>query len=124
MEAFRCTSLIWLNGIEYSMNRLRWFFLPLLCCCCQIALGAPPPTLSVEARFNEVRKSPPELYAFLLRMPKGGDLHNHLAGAVYAETFVHEAAAKRLCVDRSTYVFLQQSAPCDAGQVDAAEAEH
>ena len=45
-----------------------------------MSLNAAPP-LSIEAQFAQLRKSPPELYAFLLRMPKGGDLHNHLGGA-------------------------------------------
>src|SRR4051794_33356997 len=27
------------------------------------------------------------LYAFLLQMPKGGDLHNHITGAGYAESY-------------------------------------
>jgi len=40
------------------------------------------------------------LRAFLRRMPKGGDLHTHLAGAVYAERFIawaaHEAAQEEL----------------------------
>ena len=40
----------------------------------------------------------PELYAFLKPMPKGGDLHMHLSGAVYAETFIAEAAKQGLCV--------------------------
>ena len=40
----------------------------------------------------------PELYAFLKPMPKGGDLHMHLSGAVYAETFIAEAAQQGLCV--------------------------
>lgn len=40
----------------------------------------------------------PELYAFLRPMPKGGDLHMHLSGAVYAETFIREAAEQGLCV--------------------------
>ena len=40
----------------------------------------------------------PELYAFLKPMPKGGDLHMHLSGAVYAETFIAEAAKTGLCV--------------------------
>ncbi|HLI77931.1 MAG TPA: hypothetical protein VKV02_13375, partial [Acidobacteriaceae bacterium] len=40
----------------------------------------------------------PELYAFLRPMPKGGDLHMHLSGAVYAETFIKEAAEQGLCV--------------------------
>ena len=39
------------------------------------------------------------LEAFLARMPKGGDLHMHLSGAVYAETFLKEAAADNLCVN-------------------------
>ncbi len=30
-------------------------------------------------------------------MPKGGDLHMHLSGAVYAETFIREAVADTLC---------------------------
>ena len=40
----------------------------------------------------------PELYAFLRPFPKGGDLHMHLSGAVYAETFIAEAAQQGLCV--------------------------
>jgi hypothetical protein len=63
------------------------------------ALKAAPP-VSLEQHFSELRKSPPELYAFLLRMPKGGDLHNHLAGAIYAESFIRAAAASHLCFDK------------------------
>ena len=39
------------------------------------------------------------LQAFLAKMPKGGDLHMHLSGAVYAETFLKDAAADNLCVN-------------------------
>jgi adenosine deaminase CECR1 len=40
-----------------------------------------------SARFAEIRKTakPAELYAFLYALPKGGDLHNHLGGAIRAE---------------------------------------
>src|SRR6185369_12971116 len=38
--------------------------------------------------FDVAKKSPIELNAFLVNMPKGGDLHMHLSGAVYAETFI------------------------------------
>jgi adenosine deaminase len=34
-------------------------------------------------------------------MPKGADLHMHLAGAVYAETLIREAADDNLCLDLS-----------------------
>ena len=34
-------------------------------------------------------------------MPKGGDLHNHLAGAVYAESWIKWAEEDGLCLDKS-----------------------
>ncbi len=53
------------------------------------------------ARYLEsVRHEPLLLHAFLYDMPKGGDLHNHLVGAVYAESFIQYAADDGLCVDR------------------------
>jgi adenosine deaminase len=52
--------------------------------------------------FNVAKESPPELSAFLTRMPKGGDLHMHLSGAIYAETFIKDAATDLLCVDPKT----------------------
>ena len=52
------------------------------------------------ARFEQARHDGPlALHAFLEPMPKGADLHMHLSGAVYAETFLKEAAEDRLCVD-------------------------
>jgi hypothetical protein len=45
--------------------------------------------------FDSIRKSPPQQWAFVLRMPKGGDLHNHLSGAIYAESYIQWAADKR-----------------------------
>src|SRR5262245_53858554 len=63
-----------------------------------MAMAAPPP-VSIERRFAEVKDHPAELYAFLLRMPKGGDLHNHLSGAVYAESYLRAAAEDGLCID-------------------------
>src|SRR5262245_18026723 len=61
--------------------------------------------------FDSLRKSPLEMFAFLKRMPKGGDLHNHLSGAVYAESYIQWAAAKGLCVNQSAGSIAQP--PCD-----------
>ncbi len=66
-------------------------------------LHAATPPAALEQQFSQLRKSPPELYAFLLRMPKGGDLHNHLAGAVYAESFIRAAAESNLCIDKTEW---------------------
>src|SRR6201987_2934531 len=51
---------------------------------------------------ESVRQNPLELREFLVRMPKGTDLHNHLAGAVYAESWIRDGADDKLCVDLDT----------------------
>lgn len=79
-------------------------------------------TTPIEQRFEQLRTSPPELYAFLYRMPKGADLHNHLAGAVYAETFLKDAAQDHLCIDRQKLSFVEPQAggtECGARQIEA-----
>ena len=60
--------------------------------------------------FNAARPSPLALNAFLTRMPKGGDLHMHLSGAVYAETFIKDGADDGLCVDPKTMSFFKPKA--------------
>ena len=60
--------------------------------------------------FDAARRSPLELNAFLTRMPKGGDLHMHLSGAVYAETFIKDAATDGLCVNPQTLSFFKPAA--------------
>src|SRR5256885_16265663 len=63
-------------------------------------------TVSNEARteryFQSIRKDPNQLLDFLREMPKGGDLHNHLLGAVYAESFIQWASENGTCVHPKT----------------------
>jgi len=61
---------------------------------------------------QSVRHQPSLLLAFLREMPKGADLHNHLSGSVYAESWIDFAAQDNLCVDRTTSVLI--APPCDA----------
>lgn len=81
--------------------------------------------------FNAAKKNPLQLRAFLVGMPKGADLHMHFSGAVYAETFLKDAAADLLCVNPSTLSFTKnlgttRSLPpqpvCAKGDVPAAGA--
>jgi hypothetical protein len=69
-----------------------------------------------------LRDQPGLLYAFLRQMPKGGDLHSHLSGAVYAESMVRWAAEDGLCIDAKTFQAI--SPPCDAhaGRPEAKQA--
>jgi hypothetical protein len=62
-------------------------------------LSAELDTAVTAERFEAARGDHSTLRAFLHRMPKGGDLHTHLSGAVYAERFVAWAAEEELCVD-------------------------
>lgn len=55
----------------------------------------------VTAGFAVLKEQPPELTAFLRAMPKGGDIHSHLSGAVYAENYLKWAAADGVCVDEA-----------------------
>ena len=77
-------------------------------------------TIAATAQTGEQRASqhldslwsqPSLLLEFLRGMPKGADLHNHLAGAIYAESWIDFAAHDNLCVDRTTSVLL--APPCD-----------
>lgn len=61
---------------------------------------------------ESVRHQPGLLLAFLQEMPKGGDLHVHLAGAIYAESMIDWASENALCVDRSTSKLIR--AACDS----------
>jgi len=59
-----------------------------------------------SARMEAVRNQPPALRAFLVDMPKGGDLHNHLSGSIYAENYILWAAQGRLCVDKASLAYV------------------
>lgn len=52
-----------------------------------------------EDVFESVRHDPLLLRRFLEQMPKGGDLHNHLSGTVYGESYIRYAADDGLCID-------------------------
>lgn len=64
------------------------------------------PRQDMATLFEALKDSPPELEAFLRAMPKGGDLHNHAVGSIYAENFIAWAAEDGLCVDTARLILL------------------
>ncbi len=62
------------------------------------------------------------LEAFVVKMPKGADLHMHLSGSVYAETFLKDAVEDEVCVDRRTMSLVRSmhGTDCAGGAVPAA----
>jgi adenosine deaminase len=71
------------------------------------------------AFLSTTSRGPAALHSFLKDFPKGADLHVHLSGAVYAETFVKEAAEDGLCVDKVALKFAKP--PCVGKQLIAAK---
>jgi len=85
-----------------------------------IAAQSLGPTERTARYFDSVRVSPAQLFAFLLKMPKGADLHNHLSGAIYAESYIQWAAASGDCINTTTMI--AALAPCRTGEVPIASA--
>jgi adenosine deaminase len=83
-------------------------------------------SLNLEA----ARGNPLQLRHLLYTMPKGADLHNHLSGAFYAESWIRAAADDHLCLDPSALqgtksVFSkpesQESQACGIGKIPTAD---
>jgi adenosine deaminase len=91
-------------------------------CCLAVAVQSLSPTDRTAQFLESARNNPAALMDFLARMPKGGDLHHHLTGAVYAESYIDYAVADGLCIDR--LVVTLSPPPCDPaqGKVPAAQA--
>ena len=85
-------------------------FITGLAAACALAIGG------AEAQprdpFDLSAMSGAERTAFLRAMPKGGDLHLHLAGAPYPETWLAWAAEDGLCIDAAALAIVMP--PCDA----------
>ena len=88
----------------------------LRCCLIVLLLAAISKAQTSEQKTSKymesIRRQPPLLLAFLREMPKGGDLHNHLSGAIYAEDLIDFAASDNLCVDRTSSHLI--APPCDS----------
>lgn len=73
---------------------------------------------TMAQRFEAAKRDEPSLIAFLKRMPKGGDLHLHPGGALYAETALDDALRRGLFFDPATGQFDMKDGP---GRVPAAK---
>ena len=67
----------------------------------KIENGSDTPT-NVHEYFESIKGNPAALRQFFTAMPKGGDVHNHLTGSAYAETYFELAAKKGMYVNPET----------------------
>ena len=80
-------------------------------CCLAISAQSLSPTDRTAQFLESAHSNPAALMDFLARMPKGGDLHHHLTGAVYAESYIDYAVEDGLCLDRIAATL--SPPPCD-----------
>ncbi len=71
-----------------------------------------PAEAATARKLAAIRNQPLALEAFLRQMPKGGDLHNHASGSIYAESYMRWAVEDQMCVVVATFTLAQ--GPCDA----------
>jgi adenosine deaminase/adenosine deaminase CECR1 len=62
-----------------------------------------------------------ELTMFFTQMPKGGDLHHHYSGAIYAETYVDNLDKQGYCVNKQTYKIETDKAVVEAERAKPAK---
>jgi adenosine deaminase len=105
---------------------------------CSGCCSRPAPSKQAQERAEQfavrsleaARANPLQLRHFLSEMPKGADLHVHIGGAVYAESFIRAGAEDGLCVNVASLAFVRsprtsgpaRKAACESGQVPAAQA--
>lgn len=116
--------MVKLSPVKVPGRKFIWTLVVVLSCV--LTLSAQPAVNSSKASeqrtasyFDSIRKSPPKQLAFLLKMPKGGDLHNHLSGAVYAEHYIEWAAENGLCVNNRTMALTVPAAPSKCEQEES-----
>lgn len=56
---------------------------------------------------EKIRNNEAELTAFFSQMPKGGDLHHHFSGSIYAEPMLEDAIAEDFYLNTSTMEVLK-----------------
>ncbi len=76
------------------MNKL----LPLLCTLLSFSASGQ----DINKYFERIRNNTAELTAFFSQMPKGGDLHHHYSGSIYAETYINYVVEQDYVINDST----------------------
>ncbi|MDR6846029.1 adenosine deaminase [Flavobacterium granuli] len=63
---------------------------------------------SANQYFEKIRDNEVELTAFFAQMPKGGDLHHHYSGSIYAEPLLAHAIAEDFYLNTQTMTVSQE----------------
>src|SRR6202000_2344040 len=88
---------------------------------CLLLVVTPAVAQTNEARtaalVDALKADPAALRILLSEMPKGGDLHHHLDGSVWAEDLLKWADADGYCIDKASRTLTPP--PCTPAQLEA-----
>jgi adenosine deaminase len=89
----------------------------MLCLMVAISATAFADERGAERAFERAKRTDPELMQFFKGMPKGGDLHNHVSGAIYSDSMLDAAIEKGLYFDPATSRFGTDSSKVPAARL-------
>ncbi len=73
-----------------------------------------PSLAGVDLYFEQLKSKPEALYQFLYDMPKGGELHYHLAGGAYPQVMLQLAKNSHVfCLDLKENSVYKKNVPCE-----------
>ena len=108
-----------MRNVRHSLWRLILVVAAVVCAQSPASYGQASEARAASAYNIAVKTGPEALRAFLAQFPKGADLHMHLSGAVYAETFIRDAGEDGLCVNTAALSFTKP--PCTGDLVPATQ---
>lgn len=68
---------------------------------------------NVNDYLSSIKNNPNALYAFFKEMPKGGELHYHLAGSVYPEEMLRLAGGSNYCFSNTSFIVQPLGESCN-----------
>jgi adenosine deaminase len=66
----------------------------------------------INSYFDQIQKKPTQLYQFLKEMPKGGELHYHLAGGPSPEAMLSLVTSNDYCLNKQTFAVSTSNTDC------------
>ena len=102
-------------------HRFRFWFLSAFAALVTFIAPAHASEQAAAAAFESAKSKDVELRHFLTQFPKGGDIHSHLTGAIYAESWLDWAAEDGLCIETDSMAIRPPATPdcSEAGRLPA-----
>lgn len=97
-----------------KINKMTTIFVLLLTLQLIFTINAFAGERQTRQYFKKIKNQPSKLRIFLKSFPKGGELHNHIDGAIFSENHIKWAAEDNKCINTDS--FMVKFPPCDSNK--------